>query len=189
MAKKSGKLAIRDLDEIMKKVANVEDSVINYENIELIVKKYLSLSEKASFVSGVVETATSVGKHYPALLDFAFKLNVIIYFTNITMPTNMEKCNSLIYGTDIYEVIVNAGNLNGYLEILKTACREYLDNSKETSTDKLLNAIKEIAENTEEQMDGIDIKDVLKTFKDVNQKDEKAIVKSILEIQQEKADK
>jgi hypothetical protein len=189
MAKKDGKLAIRDLDEIMKETLERNEKPLVYHDLEIKVKTYLNIGESISFVNSVLASATANDVYYPSLFDLAFKINVITYFTNITVPTNPEKCNDLVNGTKLYNAIIEIGDLKTYIDKLEKSCREQLEINKENKPNDIINLIKNVVEKNEERMEGIDIKETVDILKPVANADTKQIAEAIIELHNKNTDK
>ena len=123
MSKKDGRLSINALD-VFENTNEMVDQIV--DGFEFKVKKYLSCQEKVDFVNSVINTATVEGQYVPALFEYAWRVSVLYFFTNITLPKNQERVNDIVFGTKIYDSI-KLMELGHYeFQYLKSACDEKL---------------------------------------------------------------
>ena len=99
--------------------------------IDIIVKKKLTLFERADMVNSIVSmvwTQDDNGNETfaPYLRKFAYDFNILNYFTNIQLPDNTDKVWDLVDNTDIaYMVIECVGD--GYIEnicLYRSLCKQ-----------------------------------------------------------------
>lgn len=90
------------------------------EEIEIEIKKTLSLQEMANMVGFVVETCIDkeTGTYFAQLKDFAIYRQLITLYTNIRLPSSPDALYNLIYQTDIIDVINHNVNQNQYADIM-----------------------------------------------------------------------
>lgn len=68
----------------------------------LTVKPYLNAEEIVGFIEGVASSVLHEGKYYPYLKDYFIRLFTLDAYTSITIPDEIEKCWTLVYGTPLY---------------------------------------------------------------------------------------
>lgn len=77
-------------------------------DINIVIKKCISLPEMCSFVENVVESCFSDdGKYMPYIKDFAIRVNVMTIFANFRLPKSVEKQYDLAYQTEAYYAVLN----------------------------------------------------------------------------------
>jgi len=94
MANKTKKISITSLEKALH-----DDGLLNNEEhlewngLDITVKKRLSLREVMSFVQYIVDNCVrkSDGEYLPEVLDFLINNGVIEYYTNISLPENSER--------------------------------------------------------------------------------------------------
>lgn len=141
MAKNNNqKLSIRALDKILKcdtHTKNIEDrgdyqaivySVDNDTAIEITVKKTLSLAECDSFVEAASNGGLVVGdggetRFSPVMLDYAYYLSVLAFFTNLKTDIGPDRIYSMVYLSDMMSVIESCINQRQLLDL-----KRYIDN-------------------------------------------------------------
>ena len=91
MAKKSEKkVSISALDNIIGErfLNTVEEK---WYDIEVKMRKNIPFTEMLAFVNDVVSSCfQQKGEYVPEALDFAIKSNIIIRYTNVSLPDNLE---------------------------------------------------------------------------------------------------
>lgn len=93
-------------------VKSICENINNYEEVEwrgysFVVRHYLSLEEFNQLIDAVIRACMN-DEHKTftlELVDFAFKINVVLRYTNIELPKDIETQHQLIYNTNIYNVI------------------------------------------------------------------------------------
>lgn len=134
--------------------------------VNIVVKKRLSLLERADMVSSIVsmvwaQTENDNEEFAPYLRKFACDFNILNYFTNISLPSDMEKVWEFVDSTDITNMIVEFVGNNYIKDILREA-NEAIEYRKEevlkrSKLDKLLDSISGFAKSFADKADGLDI--------------------------------
>lgn len=106
MAKETKRISINKLEALLEKETEREVEIAPDVNIR--IKKRLSLAEMLSFVNEVVESCVDVpsGEYLPELREFAIRANVLTRYANFTLPTNVERKYELVFGTSAYETVI-----------------------------------------------------------------------------------
>lgn len=104
---KERKVPVKDIDRVMKENFKIEPAVVTWGGLEIKVKRTIGLANTIAFVSGVSDLCFSGGfpEYHPSLKDFGFKSNILEYYTNIRLSSDVEKRHDLIYNTDIVDVV------------------------------------------------------------------------------------
>ena len=99
---------------------NKDVNIINFNNQEIEVIKYLPIEEQIKFTTEILnETAEDENYANPLKVDFFFTLGIIEYYTNISF-TDKQKEDKF----KLYDLIVGSGL---YTEVLKAIPQEELE--------------------------------------------------------------
>jgi hypothetical protein len=114
-----------------------EDVTVDIYGKEVLVKSNLNLTETISFVGSVASTVidSETGDYRPELFDFAFGAMLLMYFTNIALPTDSGEQFKLVCHTDLC------------FEVRKNLDTELLD-SLYAAADQKISHLLRCAENT-----------------------------------------
>lgn len=123
---------------------------IDGEDINIEVKRFISLSEFQQFVADVKNNCfDDNGNYYATLKEFMIMVSTLRYFTNIAIPSNWSNLWDSLYQSDIVSVVLNYINTNQYTEIL-IAIDEQIEYEKLTQRKALEEAIKQMNEAVEQ---------------------------------------
>ncbi len=83
-------------------------SAVLIDNSEIIVKRNLSLTEMIGFVDGVVKSCfrEDSNKYMPELKDFALRIGIINFYTNIELPEDSIEQYDFLTHSDIIDVVL-----------------------------------------------------------------------------------
>lgn len=133
--------------------------------VEVIVKKRLSLGERADMVDSIASMVCSQNESgdffAPYLRKFAYDFNVLNYFTNIKLPDDMNKVWELVDGTDIAARVIDALGRNTCVQSIIHEANELIEHRKnallkKTKVDTLLDTVIDIAHGVKSSTDGLD---------------------------------
>lgn len=104
--KKSAKVSIKDWERVVK--GNFSACTTEpWFGVPVTIKYTISFSEMLEFVDGVVATCFDDEHGYlPEVRDFATYNNILKYYTNLTLPEDLDKKYDLIYGSNIIEFVM-----------------------------------------------------------------------------------
>ncbi len=108
---KTKKISINAFERAIKE--NYSPTVtVDWNGLSVVIKKNLSLSEVLVFVDGVTRSCFSSddGSYRPELMDCAIRGMAIELYTNISMPSDVNKQHDLLYASDIWHVVLD--NIN-----------------------------------------------------------------------------
>ena len=128
MAKKNDVVSVGAWERIRKECGANDINEIDWHGERLTVRRLLSFAEAATFVSLVVADCFSENKdeYHPEAKEFSVARCMIYFYTNLRLPTDVEKQYDLIYGTDILEVVAQyADNEQG--SMIRNAIDERID--------------------------------------------------------------
>lgn len=98
MADKIKKVSINAFEEAVNSQYEATQS-FDWNGITIVVKRNLTLREMMSFADSVVKNCFKKedGTFIPEIKDFATRSCIYEYYTNITLPANIEKRYDLLY--------------------------------------------------------------------------------------------
>lgn len=181
------------INRFEKALENSKDIVtdIKWNELDIKIKKSLSLKEVITFVKQVVNScfiSDSDGSYHPEIKDFAIKGCIVDFYTNISLPSNAEKRYNLLYQSDIITTILDNINLVQYEEICESIDRKLnaLEQSKIEMMDgqlaELRFALKDMQDKLSDLFSEINPEDISKIVGAIanNQFDESKIVEAYI---------
>lgn len=191
MAKnKIQKISVNAMDEIMKRFDTVE--TIEWNGLQVVIKKNLSLEEMMTFVNSVVKSCfdQASGAYMPEVKDFAIRANVLDMYTNFTLPKDLDKQYDMVIRSGAVEMVLNYINYAQFNELVK-AIDSKLQNTADaniqafiTKLDNVTTAFSDMQTEMEKMFSGVDTEDIGKLVGAIanGNNTEEGIVKSYLEL-------
>lgn len=100
------------INALMKSIPEVETTELKLEgecfkDVVVQVRHTLSLEEALGFVHDIVTICTDdeTAEYSPELFNFAVRLYVLTYYTNIDLTKDVKKAYRILYGTNIYQQV------------------------------------------------------------------------------------
>lgn len=121
MANKIKKISINAFEKAVN--AQYEPiQTIEWNGIEILVNHTLTLHDMLAFVDLVVKNCFSNtdGAYMPEIKDFAIRNAIIEYYTNISLPLNVEKKYDLLYHSPILEEILPIIDQSQFKSIIRS---------------------------------------------------------------------
>lgn len=117
MAKNEKRISITALDKIMKE--KFDNQVVDtWNDIEVVMKRNLSITETLEFVNDVVMSCFSDSNGFvPEVMDFAIKSNILSKYANFSLPDKLEHRHEIIYRTDAVFFVCEHINMEQLREI------------------------------------------------------------------------
>ena len=142
MADKIKKISINAFEEAVNSQYNPTE-VVEWRGLKIVVKHALSLKENLTFVDSVVKSCFGKedGAYMPEVKDFAVRSCIIEHYTNITLPSNLDKRYELLYGSDLLEAImpnINQLQFNALMRAIESKT-EYLAKSNIEASTRAIN--------------------------------------------------
>jgi hypothetical protein len=167
MANKIKKVSINAIEKAVKENYSPVKT-IDWNGLEIVITPTISLKNMLGFVKDVSENCFTEdnGAYLPEVKDFAVKNAVIAYYTNLTLPTNTEKCYDLIYTSGLADIIITHINQKQFNDITNAVNSkiEHLANANIDSVNKQMNniyaAFENLQTNMEELFSGVDNDDL-----------------------------
>ncbi len=115
------KISINTFDKIMKE-NYIPTSTIEWDGIQIIIKRTLSFKEMLEFVDSVTNTCFTITEniYMPEAKDFAIKSNILERYANFNLPDSLGHRYELIYCTDAVDTVLREINYQQFNEILKS---------------------------------------------------------------------
>jgi hypothetical protein len=99
--------------------------LVVWRGLKLIVRQMIGLDEMQDLVGKVVCGCWDGEEYRHEAMDFELRRAVILFFTNVEMPDEMEKQYEYLYGTDLYETAVQSIS-QSQIAAIREAVRMYL---------------------------------------------------------------
>lgn len=181
------------IDEYKKAVSS-ED--IGYSPLEFKVKEYLTLDEAISFVESAVDAYFPQGNYSPLVGDIATAILTVETYTNLELPESVSEKYAVISTESlipIIEINANANQYNCLINNIKASVEErkrMAERDIEKELDKISLLFENIANSTQDIMNGFDIKDVkaLLSASSDGKIDEEKLVKAYSKVMLDKSD-
>lgn len=146
----------------------VPTSVVEWNGLTISIKKHLSLSDVAKFVDictrACFDTDTNV--FAPEIKDVAIRSCIVGFYTNITLPQNVEKQYELFYCSGIVEFVTDYID-DHQLNAIKAAINRKVDHIAAANIEYMYkqmndfdNAINVIQDKMAEMFEGVDADDI-----------------------------
>ena len=107
MAKKNNNISVTAFEKAIDKVYTPQ-STVEWNGLTLVIKRHLSLAEVVKFVDVCVKACfnNDNASYTPEAKVPAIRSCIVAFYTNITLPENVEKQYDLIYHSMIMDYIV-----------------------------------------------------------------------------------
>lgn len=152
------------LEKVMEHTEKENVQMIDWNGVSIKIQKNLSLEEMMSFVKDVVASsfATATNEYLPEIKYFSIDCCILEYYTDLLLPSRIEKKYELIYNTDIIDFVkryISDRQINLIVEAVNERI-EYLLEANISSIENQMNRVAEnfnsIGENISKIFDGID---------------------------------
>lgn len=165
---KNRRISINAMDSIMKtQYENITTECWN--EIDITIKRTISLGDMLSFVNDVVVSCfQDNGEFMPEVLDFAIRSNIILKYSNVSLPDNLEHRYAILYCTDIVNFIRGYADQEQVDEIINAIHRkvDYLCNTNvraiQSKLNELISAFDNLQSKTADVFNNISSDDVAK---------------------------
>lgn len=97
---------------------------VNWHGQIIKIRYLLSRSEEWDLIHSILKCATGAfdGNNYviPEMLDLATRANIVVTYTGIELPTSIDDQHTLLYASDLFDVITANINRAQYMSILNS---------------------------------------------------------------------
>ena len=159
MANEKNVISVGKIESIVKN--EEENVVLQWHDLELTVKKKLSLGEMLVFVSSIVDNCFGDDAVYiPEVADYIRRCAILELYANVRLPQNTEKRYAFVYSDaldEAIEMILSVIDAKQYTEML-SAAQEKIDYRINTETESVRHRVDEAAktlDNLADQLKGL----------------------------------
>lgn len=120
MAEKTKRVSINKLEKYIKE--SVMDFIpIELGELEFVIKPRLTLKESMEFVQNTVSSclADEDSEYLPEIKEFAIRNNAFMFYTNLTLPSDVNKKYEFVYGSDIFDIILENIDIKQFNDMLR----------------------------------------------------------------------
>lgn len=136
-------------------------NTVTVNNIEVPVKSYIGLVDMIKFVREVRDSCfeDETMEYLPEAKDFAIRINTLVYYAGVAVPTDTSKAYDLLYGTDIYNMVFEHIDDHQYYQIMCSIDdaiehkRELIRESHASEGREILGKINELIDSTDDAVD------------------------------------
>lgn len=174
---KTKKVSIKSIEAAVEE--NTKDTVsVDFNGLEICVKRSLSFYEMLSLVRDVVSGCFNDddGAYIPEVKSFLIRIYVLMHYTNINIPQNIEKKYEFAYKPGLFEAVIESINRVQFVDIcnaIDESIGHIVDSNireMQNQFTSIQNAVKELAEKVMELFNGIDSGDIEKVFDAVTER-------------------
>ena len=112
-------VSINQFEKAINKDNEVDVVLNNTDDVTFTIKRFLGIQDAISFVANVVESCINGenAEYLPESYDFAIRLNVIKFYTNLRLPSSMDKQYTLMYNTTAFDQVLREINIDQYASL------------------------------------------------------------------------
>lgn len=162
-------------------------------NIEIQVKRVLSLQESLAFIEGVVDSCIDYenGNYLPESYDFAVKTAILEFYTNIDVPEDIVSQYELVYSTSVVDAVYGKINSFQFTDNLRAIDKkidfyvQLICSTVSSKVDDVVQKIDAFASSTSKIFDGINPEQMSAVINNLSvlKANEEAVVQAILNSQ------
>lgn len=162
---------------------------VNWHGKEIYVRNAISLNEMLGFVDAVVDACIDEsGEYFPQFRDCMFRIYTIIYYTNIALDGDLTARYEFVYGSDLFDEVVN--NIDaGQLDDIKKTINAKISYAVNANIRKFNDGIKQligVADSIKAAFGDVsqeEITSVIHTLSKVESVDEAKLAQAVVEAQ------
>ena len=170
----TNKISTEALEQVLKDTYTPV-STIEWNGLELMVRRTITLAETMEFVKFVTDIcfADETNEYIPEVRDYAIKLFILEHYTNLDLPEETEKKYAIIYQTDIMPTVLNMLDGQQFNDIIRAIDTklDYMAESNIEAITKHMNEAMTLIENFGKQFSEL--------FGDVDQESMTKIIDSL----------
>lgn len=159
MANKIKKVSINKLEEAVNSQYKAT-TIVDWNGLNITINRILSLKSMMTFVDSVIKNCFGKkdGEYRPEVKDFAVRNCIIKHYTNISLPSNIEKRYNLLYRSDLLNTVMNNIDQSQFDEMVK-AIEEKLSHLAQANIEAINRQMNELYTsfaNLGKQLSGVD---------------------------------
>ena len=193
MAKKQNKLSINKFEQSLTKDVVVKQILDGTEDVEIEIKKMLTLDEALSFIQEVVESCidSETGEYLPEAYDFSVRVGVLTHYSNISLPASTDKKYWYVYNSGAFDQILSTIDNLQFNDLIRTIDRKikYLtDMMVSTAAGKigeLVSKFSDVAEKLKGTFDDMDpavVQGIVEKLSKIENIDQDGLVRTIMSV-------
>ena len=172
MAKSEKKVSIRTIDDAIK-ASFQNETVGQWHGVDVNVRRCLPLRDMLEFVNDTVATCfDDVGEYHPELFDFAIRNNIVLRYSNFSLPESVGHRYDILCQSDIVEFLCNGmidvRQLDAIIDAARRKIENVLDLKKAVIVERLdaaTSAIEALRKKAEQVFSGVNPGDIEKLSK------------------------
>lgn len=166
MNNKTKRVSINQFEKAIEKENIIEVQLEGATDVAFNIQKTLPLSEVMSFVTEVVESCVdgANGEYIPEAYDFAIRVGVLNYYSNLKLPASIEKQYTLAYETSAFDQILAHINTNQFRAIVDAIDKKiaYMTNimlsAISSKVNEIIDTFNNMTQSNEDVLNNIDPK-------------------------------
>ena len=106
-------------DKLAKIIANVDTGFSEYrwDGLLIHIRPLISIEETIELIDTVMRSCIhpQTNAFMPELLDLMLRINIVRFYTDVELPSNLHDQQTLVYGTSLYDDVlgvINEGQVN-----------------------------------------------------------------------------
>lgn len=122
---------------------------------EILVQQQLNFKDAMNFVNDIVESCfdDSMDTYRPETFDFALRVNTLVYYAGLTIPGDIAKAYSVVYGTELFNMVLAQIENHEQYEILIGAAEERVDHLQRNMISTHASSVNELLHRMDEVME------------------------------------
>lgn len=128
-----------------------------WNGLKIIVTPYLEPEHAVSFAENVADSCFQGDDevYMPALKDFALRVATIASYTNIRLPDSNQRKSDMVYGTDIFDWLLDRIHLGQFNEII-AAIDSLVDYKLQVKQNDVRRELRMALDKIEQMVDSVD---------------------------------
>lgn len=91
-------------------ISGKQSKKVTWHTTQISVRQTLSLSEYIETVRNIIADCTVQDTYAFEFFDYAFRINIIESFSNVTLPSDADSLFLTAYSSDLFDTIYRYGN-------------------------------------------------------------------------------
>lgn len=97
-----------------------EYSVKEWNGLRIVVRRLINVEDMFKLIDNIMSTCvTKDGVFVPEMIDFVTRSNIVLAYSNVLLPNDVNEQYKFLYETGIYECVVEEINKGQYGSIIK----------------------------------------------------------------------
>ena len=132
MSKQAAALTLKELYKNAVKESSAVIGEIDGVEIEMIIKKTLSVKDFGQFVADMSDAEFTGGDYFPQSAKILFAVNLVKYYTNLNLPADIISAYEIVSGLGLDGKVIEAADKEQYTNLCQAvkAAQEYAKSQK-----------------------------------------------------------